>query len=148
VDTSKITQRLNQVAEEIGLPLTRSGMIYNTRLAQEMAKWAESKGKGNEIHQALFKAYFVDRLNIGQIGELVKIAMSVGLSGDEARQAVESRTYKNDVDNDWNRSRAMGINGVPTFVMGDRRLVGFQPYEALEQFVCDAGAAQKLPRGD
>jgi predicted DsbA family dithiol-disulfide isomerase len=135
VDTSDIAKRLKRVAEELGLPLTHSSMIYNTRLAQEMAKWAESKGKGNEIHQALFKTYFVDSINIGHVDELTKLALSIGLSGDEARQVVESRAYKDAVDSDWNQSRAMEINGVPTFIMGDRRLVGFQPYEALEQFV-------------
>jgi len=39
------------------------------------------------------------------------------------------------VDADWARSRALGVTGVPTFVMGRKAVVGAQPYEALEQLV-------------
>jgi predicted DsbA family dithiol-disulfide isomerase len=142
VDTAGIALRLKQVAEGLGLPLAASGMVYNTRMAQEMAKWAESKEKGHEIHQALFRAYFVEGRNIGQVDELMKVALSIGLSGDEARQAVESGSYKGAVDADWDRSRALGISAVPTFVMEGKRLVGFQTYEAIEHFV----AAMKVAR--
>jgi predicted DsbA family dithiol-disulfide isomerase len=143
VDTAAIAQRLKQVAEGLGLPLAPSGTVYNTRLAQEMVKWAESKSKGHEIHQALFRAYFVEGRNIGQIEELAEIASSAGLSGEEARQAVESGTYKAAVDADWSRSRTLAVSAVPTFAMEGRRLVGFQPYEAIEQFVTAMGVARR-----
>jgi predicted DsbA family dithiol-disulfide isomerase len=143
VDTAGIAKRLKQVAEGLGLPLARSGMIYNTRLAQELAKWAESKDKANEIHRALFRAYFVEGRNIGNVHELVEMAVSLALSGDEALEAVESRAYKGTVDNDWDRSLALGIRAVPTFVMEGRRLVGFQTFEVLEQFVVAAGAVRR-----
>ena len=32
------------------------------------------------------------------------------------------------------------VTGVPTFVVGDRAVVGAQPYEALEKLVVEAGA--------
>jgi predicted DsbA family dithiol-disulfide isomerase len=46
------------------------------------------------------------------------------------------------VDVDWERSRALGITGVPTFVVGQRGVVGFQPYEALERFLIDCGVRE------
>jgi predicted DsbA family dithiol-disulfide isomerase len=39
------------------------------------------------------------------------------------------------VDADWARSRALGVTGVPTFVIGRKAVVGAQPYEVLEQLV-------------
>jgi len=42
-------------------------MIYNSRLAQELALWSESKNRGDEFHAAVFKAYFVDSKNIAEI---------------------------------------------------------------------------------
>ena len=39
--------RLKQVAEELGLTLGKRKKTYNSRLAQELAKWAESKGRGD-----------------------------------------------------------------------------------------------------
>ena len=63
-------------------------MTYNSRLAQELAKWAESKGKGDEFHRAVFEAYFVETKNIGKIDELALLAQSLGLPEEEARQVL------------------------------------------------------------
>jgi protein-disulfide isomerase len=37
----------------------------------------------------------------------------------------------------------MGITGVPAFVIGDRGLVGAQPFDQLESFVSSAGAVRR-----
>ena len=143
VDIKKIMARLKQVADELGLPLGERKKTYNSRLAQELAKWAESKGKGNEFHKAVFHAYFVEGKNIGKIDELIALVKSIGLSAKEARSVLELRTFKEKVDSDWSRSRALGITGVPTFVADQQATVGFQPYEVLEQFLETCGADKK-----
>jgi predicted DsbA family dithiol-disulfide isomerase len=143
VDIKKITARLKQVADELGLPLGEREKTYNSRLAQELAKWAESKGKGDEFHKAVFGAYFVEGKNIGKIDELVYLAKSLSLPEKEARSVLELRTSKAKVDSDWSRSRALGITGVPTFMVDRQAIVGFQPYEALEQFLKNCGAKRK-----
>jgi predicted DsbA family dithiol-disulfide isomerase len=110
-------------------------MIYNSRLAQELGLWGESKNKGEEIHAAVFRAYFVDGRNIAQIPQLVELASSVGLPGDEAARILETRAFKEAVDADWDLSREEGITAVPTFMMNQDRLVGAQSYEALQMLV-------------
>jgi predicted DsbA family dithiol-disulfide isomerase len=65
--------------------LGRRKKTYNSRLAQELAKWAESKGKGDSFNEAIFRAYFVDGINIGKVDELVDLAKSIGLPEEEAR---------------------------------------------------------------
>jgi predicted DsbA family dithiol-disulfide isomerase len=47
----------------------------------------------------------------------------------------QPRSYKAAVDADWDKSRRYGVTGVPTFVVGNRGMVGAQPYEALEELV-------------
>ena len=119
-----------------GLPFNpERTMSYNSRRAQELSKWAEEKGKGDEIHEALFRAYFVDVKNIGKVEPLVEIAESLGLSGDEAAEVLVSRKYKQAVDEDWRRCAAYGVNAVPTFIAGRYLMVGAQPYEELERLV-------------
>lgn len=135
IDIDKARERLRQVAGELGLPLGERTKTYNSRLAQELAKWAESKGKGDEFHRAVFEAYFVAGKNIGQVDELVLLAQSLGLRDREARQVLMSRTFKEAVDTDWSRCRALGITAVPTFVIDHQGVVGFQPYEVLEQLL-------------
>ncbi len=65
----------------------------------------------------------------------MKIAEAVGLSGDAARAVLEERSFEAAVDDDWRKSRAYGITGVPTFVAGGYGVVGAQPYETLEHLL-------------
>ena len=118
-----------------GLPYGERTMTYNSRLAQELGKWADTQPGGEAIHDALFRAYFVEARDISQPAVLLEIAQQVGLSVDGARAVLEKRTFKAAVDADWKLSREYGITGVPTFVAGGHGVVGAQPYEALEELV-------------
>lgn len=139
IDIKKIMARLKHVADELGLPLGERRKTYNSRLAQELAKWAESEGKGDPFHEAVFQAYFVEGKNIGKVDELVALAKSVDLPEKKASSVLELRTFKEAVDSDWTRSHAFGITGVPTFIIGQQATVGFQPYEELERFLKTCG---------
>jgi predicted DsbA family dithiol-disulfide isomerase len=139
VDIEKIVARLKQVADELGLPLGEQKKTYNSRLAQELAKWAELKGQSNAFHEAVFRAYFVNGKNIGKVDELVPLTKSIGLPEREARSVLELRTFKEAVDSDWSRSLSLRITGVPTFMIGQQAIVGAQPYEVLEQFLINCG---------
>jgi predicted DsbA family dithiol-disulfide isomerase len=119
-----------------GLPFNAErNMSYNSRLAQELAKWAETKGKAEEVTNALFRAYFVDVKNIGKTEVLAKIAEENDLPADEATDVLLSRKYKDAVDDDWKRCAAFGVNAVPTFLAGKYLMVGAQPYEELKRLI-------------
>lgn len=121
-----------------GLPYGTRTMTYNSRLAQELAAWADTQPGGEAIHDAMFRAYFVDAKDIGDPEVLVEIAQSVGLPADQAREVIERRTHKAAIDADWEKSRQYGVTGVPTFVVGTNGVVGAQPYEVLEELVRQA----------
>ena len=121
-----------------GLPYGERTHTYNSRLAQELGKWADTQPGGEAFHDAMFRAYFVEARDISQPAVLLEIARQVGLSIDSAREVLEKRTFKDAVDADWKLSRQYGITGVPTFVVGRRGVVGAQPYEVLEQLVRDS----------
>ncbi|WP_372678679.1 DsbA family protein, partial [Desulfosarcina sp.] len=55
-----------------------------------------------------------------------------------AQVVLDQRSYRDAVDQDWQRSRELGITAVPTFVLNDQRLVGAQSYAALEEMVLSA----------
>ncbi len=145
IDIEKVISRLKQVADELGLPLRRRKKTYNSRLAQELAKWAESKGKGDLFNEGVFRAFFVDARNIGKIDVLTAIAKSIDLSEEEARSVLELRSYREAVDSDWSRSHDLGVTAVPTFFVNDRVLVGFPTYDLLEEFARNCGAKRRKP---
>ena len=132
MDVQGIMQRMRQTAQALGLPFEEHDRLYNTRLAQELGLWAESRGKGEPFHNAVFRAYFAGGKNIGEIPLLVELAASVGLPGDAAEEVLIKRSFKAAVDEDWAVSRALQVTAVPTFILNDSRLVGAQSYEALQ----------------
>ncbi len=130
---------MKALMEEERLPYNSGrNMTYNSRLAQELAKWAESKGKGDEIHDPIFRAYFVEAKNIGKPEVLVEIAKEARLPADEAMDVLLSRSFKEAVDQDWRRCAELGVNAVPTFLAGRYALVGAHPHEELEKLVLKA----------
>ena len=139
-DLAQMQARMRARMEAEDLPYGDRRMTYNSRLAQELGAWADTQPGGEAIHDALFRAYFVDARNIGDPEVLVEIAASVGLPAEQAREVIEKRTHRAAVDADWNLSRQYGVTGVPTFVAGNQGVVGAQPYEILEQLVKQARA--------
>ncbi len=138
-DVSAAQQRMARLMHEEGLPYGSRTMTFNSRLAQEIAAWAVTQPGGEQIHDALFRAYFVDGRNISQLDVLQDVAEAIGLDRASAKDVVETRSYRDAVDADWNESRRLGVTGVPTFVAGDRGVSGAQSYEILEQLVATAG---------
>ncbi len=135
--------RLRSVADSVGLPLGDRKKTFNSRLAQELGKWAEEQAKSEEFHNAVFKAYFAEGKNIAQFAILVDIAAGVGLNGDEALRVLNNRTFKKAVNDDWKRSHMLNVSAVPTFLIGDRSLTGAQKYEDLEQLLIQAGVPKR-----
>ena len=127
--------KLLQVAVAEGLPLTMRTRTYNSRLAQELGKWAEAQGVGEPFHRAVYHAFFVDGVNIALIAELLKIADSVGLLAAETLRVLNTRSYSAAVDADWQRSREMQITAVPTHLYEGKRLAGFGAYDDFVRLI-------------
>lgn len=128
-------QRMKGLCEAEGLPYGKRTHTYNSRLAQELGKWADTQAGGAALHDALYRAYFVDARNIGDVDVLLDLVEKAGLPVEEARTVLTDRTFKDAIDADWSRSHQIGVTGVPTFVAGGYGVVGAQPYEALAQLI-------------
>ena len=139
-DLRAMQERMQGLMAQEGLPYGERTHTYNSRLAQELGKWADTQERGAAFHDAMFRAYFVTGENIADVDTLVGIAERVGLPASEARTVLSERRFQAQVDADWKRSREFGISGVPTFVANRRGAVGAQPYEVLEQLLTEAGA--------
>lgn len=127
--------RLQQVAAVEKLPLTNRSRTYNSRRAQELGKWAEAEGAGDAFHHAVYRAYFVDGVNISLIDALATIVDSIGLSAVKARDVISSGQYAAAVDIDWQLASEKRITAVPTHLHGEKRLAGFAPYEDFVRLI-------------
>ena len=134
-DIQSMKQRMSALMTEENLAYGNRSHTYNSRLAQELAKWGESFPEGEALILKLFEAYFAEGRNLAEPEVLLDIAEVAGLPLETAEEVIRQRSFRDAVDTDWNRAHELGITGVPTFVSGNRGLVGAQPYEALEQLI-------------
>jgi predicted DsbA family dithiol-disulfide isomerase len=120
---------LNQVAQSLGLPFGERKKTYNSRLAQELGLWAETRGRGRQFHLAAFYAYFAKGQNLAKKDVLLELAATAGLGPTDAAKVIEERSFSSRVLADWQLSRNKGITAVPTFIMNDSSLTGARPYD-------------------
>lgn len=126
-------------AKAIGLNYNFDEAIRtNTFDAHRVVHYAKTQGKMNELSERIFKAYFVDSLNISDHKVLASLASEVGLNSNKALSILESDQYAKDVRKDEETASKLGISGVPYFVINNKYVVsGAQPpelfLEALEK---------------
>lgn len=142
-DLSRMQQDMADRMRAEGLEYGDRRMTYNSHRAQQLASWAVRQPGGEAIHRALFEAYFVEDVNLADVDELVRLAGSVGLDEERAREAVVSRRFRPAVSADWERSRQLGVTGVPTYRVGAAEVTGAQPLEVLQALVERAGAMRR-----
>ncbi|HTY20627.1 MAG TPA: DsbA family protein [Geobacteraceae bacterium] len=121
--------KLKDEATKAGLPIAPRSRLSNSRRAQELEKWAESLGKGDEFRIAVYRAYFCDGHDIALIPVLKLIAESAGLDKGEVRKVLEKQLFAKEVEADWSRARKLAIMSVPFYLYGEEPLVGYRPYK-------------------
>ena len=87
IDPQSMYERMKGLMDAEGLPYGKRTHSYNSRLAQELGKWADTQDGGDALHEALYRAYFVDTRNIGDPDVLLEIVGSVGLSMRRVRSS-------------------------------------------------------------
>jgi predicted DsbA family dithiol-disulfide isomerase len=136
--------QLIQTARDLDLPFGKREKTFNSRLAQELGKFAEQEGRGDDFHHSVFRAYFADGLNIGLASTLADISANVGLDAGSVQEVLEKRLFKEAVDKDWTRSYQMGVTAVPTFMLDGMALAGAQPYGKLVQMMDQHGIKRRI----
>jgi predicted DsbA family dithiol-disulfide isomerase len=124
---------LREQAAEIGLPLVSHLRVPNSRPALEASEYAREVGQFDPFHRAVFHAYWAEDKDIGSITVLQQIARDVGLDDGELAMALEEGRYADRVEEDIDLAARIGFTGVPAFILGNRAIVGAQPFEVFER---------------
>ena len=94
-----------------------------TRLAFEGWHYALEQGKGDEYADLMYRAYFVEEKNIGDIEVLRALAERIGLNGEEYVSVVSSGKYTETVLAKDNASRnELKVKGVPTIYIDGHQI--------------------------
>jgi len=121
--------------EGIAFAFDRMQRTPNTSAAHRLIDLAQRQGKGNAVVDALFRAYFEEAKDIGDVDVLKGIAGREGVTG------WPETGNTGDVKEKEERVRDLGISGVPTFIF-DRAsgVSGAYPPETLAQIIRDVAA--------
>jgi predicted DsbA family dithiol-disulfide isomerase len=129
---------LLKAGEDEGIPFAFEKITRtpNTLNSHRVIRWAHSLGVQDQLVEGLFRAYFVEGADIGQIKILAAIADEVGLDGELVEELLNSDADRESVEREDTMARKIGINGVPTFLIGGTVLVnGAQDAEHLVRVI-------------
>jgi predicted DsbA family dithiol-disulfide isomerase len=127
--------RIEALAEAAGFSMKPPEILTNSRLALEAAEFASEQGKGDAFEERVYRAYFNEGLNIGRPGVVADLAADVGLERQELNFALESNRYGMRLKNNALVAHQRGVDGVPTFFVGEYPLVGAQSEDVMRQIL-------------
>jgi predicted DsbA family dithiol-disulfide isomerase len=105
----------------------------NTADAHRLILWAEEIGKGDQLLEVIYSAYFEKKQSIFSHDDLVALANSVGIQEAQARELLLSNRFTDQVNEDQDLARQLGANGVPFYVIDMKfGISGAQPQEHFD----------------
>jgi predicted DsbA family dithiol-disulfide isomerase len=137
---------LREQAAELGLPMVSHARVPNSRPALEASEYAREVGQFDAFHRAVFRAYWVGDRDIGSLTVLQEVAQEVGLDAGELATALAEGRYADRVEEDVDLAARIGFTGVPAFILGNRAIVGAQPYEVFERVMSLLGRDKVSPQ--
>ena len=130
----QIYQAIAESGREAGIEFQFSKIkrTPNTVLSHRLVYWSAKQERQDEVVASLFKAYFEDGLDLGDLDILVECAARVGLDREDARKFLQSDDGRQEVVASDVYARRLGINGVPCFIVNRKYAVsGAQPPSAF-----------------
>lgn len=121
----EIEVRLSEAALESGVTfnwgkVTRS---VNSRRAHMLVAAASTVQQGSEMTAALFKAYWQDGRDIGDLETLVAIAVEQGFEEQAARDELENDELRETIIGLEAHAQKVGVTGVPFFIVDGKLAV-------------------------
>jgi predicted DsbA family dithiol-disulfide isomerase len=141
--------RVTAVGAEHGIAFAfdRIARQPNTIAAHSLIALAGAAGQNTEglqdrVKEAFLKAYFLDGVDLSKAENLVAIAAATGLDRAAAEQCLADPQARQAVEQEDQRARAIGVEGVPFFIFNGKFAVsGAQGPQALLDAMRQAEAA-------
>lgn len=135
--------RVTGLGAELGLEMDYGKAVAAPTLdAHRLVQLAAADGLDFALMQRLHRAHFAEGENLAERGTLARLAVEVGLDPDEVARVLATDELADVVEADQRQAHALGVQGVPFFVL-DRRLgvSGAQPVELFVQALTHAREA-------
>ncbi len=104
-----------------------------SELLAEAAECAADQGRFWEMRQALYRRY--NQLYTETRAGVEAAAVEVGVDPEALGACLDARTHEAAVRADFEAAVAEGIRSRPVFVIGDRRIIGAQPFSTFQELL-------------
>jgi predicted DsbA family dithiol-disulfide isomerase len=132
---------LRPLAEELGLALRVPPAPVRTAKAHEAAAFAQARGVGPAMREAIHAAYFGAGRDIARIDVLVELGAALGLDAGELKVVLDVDSLSPRIRAEQDAARRAGVEVTPTVVAGTgneaRWLVGARPYAELRAAILE-----------
>jgi predicted DsbA family dithiol-disulfide isomerase len=118
-------------------------VLPSTRRVHAVAQLARDEGRLERFRAAAFDAYWRRGRGLESDDDLAALAGQVGLDRRAALGAAADPEMLSRVDAARRAAAAAGVSGIPTFDVGEDRIVGCQRYEVLAEAARRAGASRR-----
>jgi len=128
-------ERISAMAETVGFSMRPPAVLTNSRAALAATEFARESGRDEALEERIYRAYFSEGLNIGDPAVVTRLATEAGLDSGEVAEAIKSPKYELRLKNNALAANQRGVNGVPTFFIGEYPLVGAQSPDAMRSIL-------------
>ena len=130
----RMYQNIRAAGASLGIHFGDRARLSNSRLALEASEYARDRGQYHSFHSKVFRAYFTDARDIGNLDVLLDLARAEGLDTEELKTALENGLYTSRLDKGHAEARQLGITAVPTFLVdGGERIIGAQSLDVFRE---------------
>ncbi len=136
-------------ASGIGFDFDAIEVSPNTLDAHRLIRWAGGNGEQVQeiVVRRLFELYFTAGVNIGDHAVLADVAAEAGMDRNLVLELLASEADVENVGNEIEHARRMGVTGVPCFIFdGKHAVMGAQPPEALAQAIAQVAVEKLAPQ--
>ena len=140
-------RQLDERGQSLGVRFGPQPLMSNSREALEGGEFAKEHGCYDAYHEAVFRAFFTDCLDIGNREVILDVARKTGLDPKALNAALEDNTYVPRLQETTLAAREQGIRSAPTFLIeGYGTITGAQPIDTFRAALREVKkAAGKTP---
>lgn len=130
-----ILETLKEVAKDDNTEIKLPGFVTNSRLCLEASIFAMDNGKFLDFHENVYNSYFNEKVNIGVVENVMKIAEESGLSAEKLYESLKKREYKKNIEENKRFADESMVLGVPTIYFNELRVHGTQSMDAYRNLI-------------
>lgn len=124
---------VERLAKESGITMNAPTVLSNSSLAIIASEYARKENMFETFHDAVFRAYWQEGKDIGDIKVLLDIAKTIGLDPSGLNEYFKKDDWEESIKKQSQSAKDHQVSGVPTFIIGEKTIIGAQPYNIIKE---------------